>query len=29
LVAFSESAENKANVIGSVANGIEYLPFSP
>jgi Ca2+-binding RTX toxin-like protein len=29
LVAFSESVENKANVIGSVANGIEYVPFSP
>jgi Ca2+-binding RTX toxin-like protein len=28
LVAFSESAENKAAVIGIISNGIEYLPFT-
>jgi hypothetical protein len=28
LAAFSESAENQANVIGLIGNGIEYLPWS-
>ena len=27
LLEFSESTENQANVAGSIANGIEYLPF--
>jgi len=27
IVAFSESAENQAQVIGSITNGIEYIPF--
>ena len=26
-VAFSESAENKQNVIGAIENGIEYIPW--
>jgi Ca2+-binding RTX toxin-like protein len=29
LLQFSESAENKANVVGVIQNGFEYLPFSP
>ena len=29
LIAFSESAENRANVIGSIINGFEYKPFNP
>ena len=28
LTLFSESAENQANVIGSIQNGFEYLPFT-
>ena len=28
LIAFAESAENKANVVGSILNGFEYTPFT-
>jgi subtilisin-like proprotein convertase family protein len=28
LVAFSESPENKLNVVGTITNGFEYTPFS-
>ena len=28
LIAFAESTENKANVIGSITGGFEYTPFS-
>ena len=27
LAEFSESAENKAQVVGSIQNGVEYIPF--
>jgi hypothetical protein len=29
LVDFSESAENKANVIGVIGEGFDYLPWAP
>jgi hypothetical protein len=28
LVDFSESAENKANVIGVIGNGFDYVPWA-